>query len=163
MGSLDFIILNADKVTSRGVEAEFRWRPVEQLQFQAAVGFQDTEFDDFTDPFTMADYDGNTVPFTPDFTAAGGFRYDLPCGWFVGSTARMIGETYYDAANSSEFRQDDYVVVDAQFGYERDDLRVTLYGRNLCDEGYYNFINDQIYAGSPGDPQVFGVKVDLSF
>lgn len=157
----DFIVVNADEVTSRGVEAEFRWRPIEPLEFQAAVGFQDTEFDRYSEGMTS--YDGNSVPFTPDFTAAGGFRYDLPCGWFLGSTARLIGETYYDAANSSEFRQDDHVVVDAQFGYERDDLRVTLYGRNLFDEEYYNFINDQITAGSPGDPQVFGVKVDLSF
>lgn len=157
----DFLVVNADEVTSKGVEAEFRWRPIEQLVFQAAVGFQDTEFDSYDVGLTS--YDGNTVPFTPDFTASGGFRYDLPCGWFFGSTARMVGQTYYEASNDSDFRQDDYVVWDAQFGFERDDLRVTLYGRNLLDEEYYSFINDQINAGSPGDPQVFGVKVDLSF
>ncbi len=159
--STDFIVVNADEVTSKGVEAEFRWRPVEQLLIQAAVGFQETEFDRYQEGMTS--YHGNTVPFTPEFTASGGFRYDLPCGWFFGSTARMVGDTYYDAGNDSDYKQDDYVVVDAQFGYEREDLRVTLYGRNLLDEEYYSFINDQIGAGSPGDPQVFGVKVDLSF
>ena len=160
-GTTDFIVANADEVTSKGVEAEFRWRPIEQLVIQAAVGIQDTEFDSYREGMTS--YNGNTVPFTPEFTASGGFRYDLPCGWFFGSTARLVGDTYYEAGNDSAFKQDDYVVVDAQFGYEREDLRVTLYGRNLFDEEYYSFINDQIQAGSPGDPQIFGVKVDLSF
>ncbi|MDE0826745.1 MAG: TonB-dependent receptor, partial [Akkermansiaceae bacterium] len=160
-GTTDFIVANADEVTSKGVEAEFRWRPIEQLVIQAAVGIQDTEFDSYREGMTS--YNGNTVPFTPEFTASGGFRYDLPCGWFFGSTARLVGDTYYEAGNDSAFKQDDYVVVDAQFGYEREDLRVTLYGRNLLDEEYYSFINDQIQAGSPGDPQIFGVKVDLSF
>lgn len=161
--STDFIVVNADQVTSRGVEAEFRWRPIAPLEFQAAVGFQDTEFDDYDDPYTGVDYDGNKVPFVPEFTATGGFRYDLRGGFFVGSSVQMIGDTYYDSANSGDFKQDDYVIWDAQVGYQRDNLRVTVYGRNLLDEEYYSFINDQIYAGSPGDPQLFGVKVELKF
>ena len=35
--------------------------------------------------------------------------------------------------------------------------------RNLMDEEYYTFINPQIAAGSPGDPQQFGIRVRTTF
>ena len=161
--STDFIVVNADEVTSRGVEAEFRWRPLTQLVVQAAVGFQDTKFDSYQDPYSPTSDNGNRVPFVPEFTATGGFRYDFENGFFIGSTVRMIGETFYDSANSRDFRQGEYLVWDAQAGYARDGWSVTVYGRNLLDEEYYRFINDQIYAGSPGDPQVFGARVVVEF
>lgn len=40
---------------------------------------------------------------------------------------------------------------------------VALYGTNLLDEGFYTFINPQIAAGSPGDPQQFGIRVSTTF
>jgi outer membrane receptor protein involved in Fe transport len=52
-------------------------------------------------------------------------------------------------------------VWDAQVGYEQENWSVTVFGRNLLDEGYYTFINPQIAAGTPGDPQLFGIRVDL--
>ena len=172
-GTSDFIILNADEVTSRGVEAEMRWRPMERLEVQAAVGFQDTEFDSYayTDPTTMitTDYSGNHVPYVPEFTAGAGFRYDFGNGFFLGSSVRATGKTFYDDSNDTnpalftKVSQDAFVVWDAQAGYQGDGWDVTVYGKNLLDEEYYNFIDSQIYAGAPGDPQLFGVRVTVEF
>ena len=44
-----------------------------------------------------------------------------------------------------------------------ENFSVTLYGTNLFDKGYYTFINPQIAAGSPGDPQQFGIRVSTTF
>lgn len=159
--STDFVIVNADKVRSRGVEAELQWRPIDPLLLHGTAGFTDVEFDSYTDPFTFTNHDGNTVPFIPEFTASAGFRYDLPGGFFVGSSVRATQDTYYDPANTSAFSEGGYWVWDAQAGYEAEHWSVTVYGRNLLDEDYYNFINPQIAAGSPGDPQLFGVRVDV--
>ena len=76
-------------------------------------------------------------------------------------SVRATEDTYYDAANTGAFLQDGYWIWDAQAGYEAENWSVTVYGRNILDEEYYSFINPQIAAGSPGDPQLFGVRVNL--
>ena len=159
--STDFVVVNAEEVRSSGVEAELQWRPTEALLIHANAGYSDARFEDYDDAFTGIDRGGNTVPFIPEFTASVGFRYDLPGGFFVGSSIRGTRDTYYDAANTEIFSEDGYLVWDAQVGYERDNWAVTVYGRNLLEEDYYTFINPQIAGGTPGDPQLFGVRVDL--
>ncbi len=160
-GSTDFIVVNAEEVRSAGIEAEAQWRPVEPLLLHGNVGWTDIEFDSYADPFSGVNHSGNTVPFIPELTASAGFRYDLPGGFFFGSSVRASQDTYYDAANTAAFQQGGYWIWDAQAGYEADNWSVTVFGRNILDEEYYTFINPQIVAGSPGDPQVFGVRVNL--
>jgi iron complex outermembrane receptor protein len=159
--STDFVIVNADEVRSRGLEAELQWRPIDPLLIHGNAGWTDVEFESYTDPFTGMNHDGSNVPFIPELTASAGFRYDLPGGFFFGSSVRATEDTYYDAANTGAFLQDGYWIWNAQAGYEADNWSVTVYGRNILDEEYYTFINPQIAAGSPGDPQLFGVRVNL--
>ena len=159
--STDFVIVNADEVRSRGLEAELQWRPIDPLLIHGNAGWTDVEFESYTDPFTGMNHDGSNVPFIPELTASAGFRYDLPGGFFFGSSVRATEDTYYDAANTGAFLQDGYWIWDAQAGYEAENWSVTVYGRNILDEEYYSFINPQIAAGSPGDPQLFGVRVNL--
>ena len=159
--STDFVVVNAEEVQSRGVEAELQWRPTEPLLIHANAGYSDAQFENYSDAFTGIDRAGNAVPFIPEFTASVGFRYDLPGGFFFGSSVRGTRKTYYDAANTEAFSEDGYLVLDAQVGYEQENWSVTIYGRNLLEEDYYTFINPQIAGGTPGDPQLFGVRVDL--
>lgn len=159
--STDFVIVNADEVRSRGLEAELQWRPIDPLLIHGNAGWTDVEFESYTDPFTGTNHDGSNVPFIPELTASAGFRYDLPGGFFFGSSVRATEDTYYDAANTGAFLQDGYWIWDAQAGYEAENWSVTVYGRNILDEEYYSFVNPQIAAGSPGDPQLFGVRVNL--
>ena len=159
--STDFVVVNAEEVRSRGVEAELQWRPIDPLLLHGTAGFTDIQFEDYTDAFTGANRDGNTVPFIPEFTASVGFRYDLPGGFFIGSSVRAALDTYYDAANTEAFSEEGCWVWDAQVGYEQENWSVTVFGRNLLEEDYYSFINPQIAAGTPGDPQLFGIRVDL--
>ena len=159
--STDFVVVNAEEVQSRGVEAELQWRPTEPLLIHANAGYSDAQFENYSDAFTGIDRAGNAVPFIPEFTASVGFRYDLPGGFFFGSSVRGTRNTYYDAANTEAFSEEGYLVLDAQVGYEQENWSVTVYGRNLLEENYYTFINPQIAGGTPGDPQLFGVRVDL--
>ena len=101
--STDFVVVNAEEVRSSGVEAELQWRPTDALLIHANAGYSDARFEDYDDAFTGIDREGNTVPFIPEFTASVGFRYDLPGGFFVGSSIRGTRNTYYDAANTEAF------------------------------------------------------------
>ena len=61
------------------------------------------------------------------------------------------------------FRQGGYEVFDAQIGYRSERYTVVIYGENIGDELYYSFINPQIFAGTPGDPESYGVRVSARF
>ena len=40
---------------------------------------------------------------------------------------------------------------------------MALYGQNLFEEEYYQFINPEIFAGSPGAPRRYGVQLSFEF
>ncbi len=163
-GGTDFAIVNADEVTSRGIELDLAWTPAERLTFRGSMGYVHAEFDSYVDPFTPgADFNGKEVPFVPEYTASAGVRYDFESGFYAQSAVRVAGSTHYDAANSGIHTQDSYVLWDAEIGYATERFSIGLYGRNLLDEEYYSFINPQIAAGSPGDPQFFGVRLRTMF
>jgi iron complex outermembrane receptor protein len=154
--STDYYTVNSGPVTSLGVEAELRWQPLDGLTVQGSAGYVNAEFD-------SSPYAGNAVPFVPDFTGSLGVRYDLPKNCYVQTSVRIAGATYFDEANNDRFRQGSYCCWDAEIGYAVEHFSVALFGRNLLDEEYYTFINPQINAGSPGDPQLFGVRATLEF
>lgn len=163
-GSSDFIILNADEATSKGVELDAAWASADGLTIRGSIGYVNAEFDSYQDPFAPGvSYDGNAVPFIPEYTGSLGIRYDFESGFYAQTSARVSGSTSYDAANTAAFSQDAYIVWDAEIGYATDRFSVAFFGRNLLDEGYYTFINPQIVAGSPGNPQVFGLRASTTF
>ncbi|MFC7339436.1 TonB-dependent receptor [Haloferula chungangensis] len=162
--STDFFILNANEVTSKGVELDAAWAPVDGLTVRGSIGYTDAEFDSFADPFTPGVYyNGNQVPFVPEYTGSLGVRYEFDCGFYVGSSARAFGPTKFDSANTALFSQDATITWDAEIGYVAEHFTVALFGTNLLDANYYTFINPQIAAGAPADPQQFGIRVSTTF
>ena len=154
--STDFVTANAGTVTSMGLETELRWQPLEGLTLQGGAGLVRARFDSSSN-------DGNTVPFIPEFTGNLGARYDFLHGFYLQSAVRLTGPTYFDEANTARYSQGSYLCWDAEIGYAKDRFSVALYGHNLLDRQYYTYVNPQIEAGAPGDPQVFGVRASLSF
>ena len=162
--STNFVIVNADEVTSRGVELDLAWTPVERLTVRGSIGYVNAEFDSYTDPFTPgANFNGREVPFVPEYTGSAGVRYDFESGFFAQTTVRVAGPTRFDAANTGGFTQDAYALWDAEIGYATERFTIAFFGHNLLDEEYYSFINPQIVAGSPGDPQLFGLRLRTVF
>ena len=154
--STDFVTANAGTVTSLGLETELRWQPVAGLTLQGGAGLVHARFD-------SSPNDGNAVPFVPEFTGSLGARYDFQQGFYIQSAVRLTGPTYFDEANTGSYSQGSYLCWDAEIGYAKDHFSVALYGRNLLDRNYYTYINPQIQAGAPGDPQVFGIRASLAF
>jgi iron complex outermembrane receptor protein len=156
VGSTDFLTVNAGPVTAVGLETEVRWHPLDGLTLQGSAGLVNAQFDGSPN-------DGNEVPYVPEYTGSLGARYDFPLGFYAQSSLRLSGATCFDEANTGWFRQGSYVCWDAEIGYAADHFSVALFGRNLLNEEYYTFINPQIKAGSPADPQMFGVRATLDF
>jgi iron complex outermembrane receptor protein len=160
--STDFVVINAEEVSSEGIEGKLVFNPAKGLFFDFQAGYTNAEFDKHRDSLG-ADVSGKSVPFIPEYTIRTGVRCELENGFFGSSSYTAFGKTYYDEQNQSGFSQSAFGVWDAHIGYRRDGFSVAVYGRNLTEEKYYQFINPEIQAGSPGAPQRFGLRLDFIY
>jgi iron complex outermembrane receptor protein len=160
--STDFVVVNAAQVLARGFEAKFMWSPVEKVWWDFQAGYTDATFDDHRDA-SGARVDGKRVPFIPAATLRTGVTVDFGQGWSANASYAAIGRSYYDERNTATFAQPAYGIVNAQLRYRFDRYTVALYGQNLTDKNYYQFINPEIYAGSPGAPRRVGVQFSFVY
>lgn len=160
--STDFVVVNAAQVLARGFEAKFMWSPVEKVWWDFQAGYTDATFDDHRDA-SGARVDGKRVPFIPSATLRTGVTVDFGQGWSANASYAAIGRSYFDERNTAMFAQPAYGIVNAQLRYRFDRYTVALYGQNLTDKNYYQFINPEIYAGSPGAPRRVGVQFSFVY
>jgi iron complex outermembrane receptor protein len=177
-------IQNAAEVRSRGVEAELTWYPTAALMVQAALGYNDAEFESFPgggssrNPAGVgADLAGNKLPQAPEWSSAVALQYNLPLAGTDGELVARLDWTYSDdfyttednvslAAPGSAItwgQVDSYSLLNGRIGFESGD-RWTLYlwGRNILDEDYtFSWPSDFLgtVAEFPGDPRTYGVEV----
>jgi iron complex outermembrane receptor protein len=160
--STDFVVVNAREVRSRGLEAKFMFSPIERVWWDFHAGYTEATFENHRDS-TGASVNGRRVPFVPRSTLRTGVTVELAQGLTANASYAHVGRTYYDERNTGTFAQGNYNVVNAQLRYRFDRYAVTVYGHNLFEEDYYQFINPEIAAGSPGAPRRFGVQVAYEF
>ena len=88
---------------------------------------------------------------------------DFGQGFSGNASYASVGRTDFDERNTVMFAQRRYGIVNAQLRYRNNRYAVTLYGQNLLEEDYYQFINPEIFAGSPGAPRRFGVQLSYEY
>ena len=152
-------VTNAAEATSIGGELELTAWITNGLSIMAGLGYTNSEFDKFED--ALGNYEGNTVPFAPDYTFNIGAQYRHPIGFYVRADWIGYGETYFDKENN--YSRDPYQLVNSKIGYETDNFDVYLYAKNLFDEeydsiGYYDGFYT-IYS----DPRELGLQLVYRF
>jgi len=153
-------VQNAGEVSIHGFEMEIAARPIERLDIQIGVGYQDNEYDtlDPSVPWTI----DNVLPDAPKWTVSTGVQYQHPLGDFGKLTWRADGsfksKTYKDAQNEEDIAQGDRFLLNARLAFTSIDERweLALFGTNLTDEEYitrglhfadFGFTN--VYGGRP--------------
>ncbi|HUG11946.1 MAG TPA: TonB-dependent receptor [Opitutaceae bacterium] len=159
----DYIVVNAPRARSIGGEANLVWRPATGWTVRASAGVSNTTLREFTDPFTDINYDGNRAPFAPEYTASLQVAYRSSTGWFGAAEVAFTGRTFFSESEESAYSQSAYSVLSARLGYEGRGWRVTAYGSNLADTGYYSLIVQGIGHGVAGAPRTFGVEIGVKF
>ncbi len=159
----DYAVLNADRAQSYGAEVEFQARLFDGFTLEGSLGVVKTEFDRFTDPLTGADLSGNRAPFVPEIDASLSGTYRHSSGLFARVELFYQGQTYFDDFNNGDFREPGYTLVNAALGYETDQFQLSVFGRNITDQVYYQNISPDLRAGTVGAPAVFGVRCQYSF
>ena len=160
--STDYVVVNAKEVSSRGIEAKFMWSPVENLWWDVQLGTPQATFEDHADS-SGAKVNGRQVPFVPKYTLRTGATLSLSRALSLNASYAATGSTAYDERNTAAFTQKAFGLFNAQVRYQVEGWTVALFGHNLANRRYDQFINPEIFAGSPGAPRRVGVQASFEY
>lgn len=160
---------NAGDAVSYGVELDSRVYATDDLTFDLGVTLGRSKFTDAEDPQTGADFDGNRLPYAPDYSVVAAAQYFLPQDVVPGDIGLRVAGTYYsrtyfDEANT--LTQPGYLLLDASFDLVLDNgLSLSLFGQNLTDKIYrtYSYRQAGTVFSSIGRGRVVGVRGQFKF
>lgn len=175
-------LINAASATIKGVELEMSAILAEGFKIDANIGYVDASYDKFEgfDADGVPGYNPVTDPAAarakkfervPEMTYNIAASYDRPLasGGELGMrlSYNWTDEFFNDALNSVIIRQEAYGLIDASVSYtnEKGNLQVSLFGRNLADEEYFDFALDNALTTQTwgGMPRTFGVRLTYSY
>ncbi|HVT73329.1 MAG TPA: TonB-dependent receptor [Lacunisphaera sp.] len=158
-GTDEYLVVNARRARLLGLELESAWRPAPDVTLRLAAGLTGARLENFTDPFTGANYSGNQAPYVPRGNAALSVDYAPARGLFGGAGVTLTGRTFYDEHQTALFAQASYALLDAHAGYAFAAGEVRVFARNLGDKAYYSAITPGVGHATPGAPLTWGVEV----
>ncbi len=177
---LGFAFTNAGELSSRGVEVDLQWYPIEELALTAAVTYLDAEFDSFPNassgaggtvdlagetPFGIADWSSSLVAqYNFEFGSTNGYaRLD----WQYVSEIALRDEPAIQAL----LDKDDTVInnINASIGFNFDNgMFLDVWGRNLTDNEYLTGAFPSVaqagsISGYRAAPRTYGLTVGYDF
>ncbi|MGC6476071.1 MAG: TonB-dependent receptor [Parvibaculales bacterium] len=158
------VLKNAAKAEISGVELEAIAYLSDNLKLNGAFGYVDAEYKEF-----QGIPNASSLKFArvPEFTYNIGVEYELPVktGLVTFRGDYSYKDDYFtDLNNDPEIMQDGFGLVDLSVSYDNEEkgYRVSLYGRNVTDEDYFEFaanvgnIDTVVWGGAP---QRFGLEL----
>ena len=160
------IIYNAGHSNSKGVEANLRVRPWDNLLLQGSYGYTYAQFLDYKKSETV-NYNGKMTPLVPRHTMSALANYDIhpSCGLDrISLTANVtgVGKLYW--LEDNQVAQPFYAVLGAKVALVKGNYALELWGKNLTDTDYlsYYFVSQGSYA-QQGKPMTMGVTLEVKF
>lgn len=155
---------NADKAHSEGIEFDFRYFPIKNLEISGAFGFIKAKYDSYN----VGDYNfsGEKIETTPSHTANLSIAYYHPKGFYARTDIKNQGSMYfYDDANKTFPKENAYTLVDAKIGYKFLDWDIYAYAKNITDEKYIDMYeaNNMFSRATFGEPRFLGIGVKYTF
>ena len=149
-----FILINAGKVTTQGLELDFQAQVTESLRVTGGVAYIDAQIDEYLqgpcsngqtfrgDCDLSQDLSGGDLPYTPkwkgnvtaSYTWARASTFDVV---FIGSV-RAQDEVQYSLSQDEGTIGDAYTILDASVVFQdhSEHWQATVYAKNLTDEFY---------------------------
>ena len=176
------INFNAGEAEISGFEAEVQFQPVEGRRLEASVGTVDPEFTSIK--YCDANADGvvdskdNALARTWDFqkvaelsyNVAGTYTMNMAQGGSLMTRAAYSWRDDYmtDLYNKPWLQQKSFGLLDASLTYTspNQSVRVSVYGKNLTDEEYFDYAADVGTLDSArwgGAPRTYGVRVSYQY
>ena len=159
--------VNAGQSHSYGGELEVRWKPTPDLNLFSSVGIVKTEFDSGSAIVNgvAVDLAGKEFPEAPAVTASFGGVWTHQSGFFMGADVSYTDGFYSSGALDNMANQylDGFTLVNAQLGFETENLKLTAFAKNLFDKQYLTSINSVGSKATVGDGRTFGLQLKGRF
>jgi iron complex outermembrane receptor protein len=163
-----FYTANAGAASSAGVELELSARAHERVDLFGALGYNRTRFGEGSTS-SGVDVAGNTMPFTPEYTATIGAQLSQmirPSATIYGRAEVVAyGAFQYDDLNTAG--QDAYTLTNLRGGVKGRNLLVEAWVKNAFDTRYipvafaFGGFAPSGFVGETGRPRTFGVSVGV--
>ena len=174
---LDTFLINENGANAdvSGVESEIWWAPSDYVDIKLGATWLSTEQESIpTSPFRVSELlDGSELPYAPGFSANGLIRYERPVSnallGFAQFDFTARADYFGEATNAPLTLLEGYTLYNVRLGVEPEDgaWSVNVWGKNLADEGYFQYVNDLSSLGSilttPGLPRTYGMDFSLRF
>src|SRR5699024_3397925 len=175
-GGLSFMG-NGGKATSRGAELSWRYSPTAGLVFWANGVYTDAQLAANTPAGSIVGYQGDALPYVPEWSANVGGEYDFPLGaggWsgFVGGNVSFMGERYanFNTVPAPRIHLDSYSIIDLHVGVNYRGWTFKAYVKNLANKHGINSIGPQtasplgsLYQATYQRPRTIGVSGGVAF
>ena len=179
-------LVNIPESTIHGAELELVWSPIEGLLTRLSGTYVKSEVDEwysFVNGLTMevepgingtrvqGDFSGSDLPFTPErqFVADVEYRTAITDALevFVGGNVLYNSEANSTFGDPEATRIDAFTTLDLRAGIESFDgtWMVTVWGRNVTDEYYWNsqFLTQDVVSRFAAKPATYGVSFGYNF
>ena len=159
------IKLNAGSARIYGLEAELTVRPTAQFEAFLSASTLNSEYQDFSDGLGN-DFSGNQLINAPEFSMSAGLTWTQPIGAAGSLQATASGsyqsKIYFTPANDNAYSQSSVTMLNARLAWTPPGgaLEVALWGKNLTDERWVNFMAPIITMDqlNYNDPETYGVE-----
>lgn len=168
-------VQNAAKASSRGAELELVAQPIQPLQLQLGVGYNDAKFDEFPnsvdDNGDLQDLAGMQLPLAPEWSYNASVQYRVPLTASVEGFARAEYSYKDDQFLTTTMLRTParftpaYDTANLRLGIETGRYRVTAYAENLLDENIIggSYITYMSGVGLVLDRRRYGLQLSVSF
>jgi outer membrane receptor protein involved in Fe transport len=162
------MLTNAGKSESKGIEFEMKALPAKNLETWLAIGYNEAKFVEYVKN-ENEDYSGNYLPYVPkiSFNIGGNYTVDLNKSWLEKIrfylTYNGFGKHYWKETNVAY--QDYYGLLNGRISFERNNISLSVWSKNMLDEGYNSFYFQAIgnsYA-QLGKPATLGINLKVQF
>lgn len=190
---ISLVVRNAGELQVQGIETDFVWAPLDQLTFLGGFSYLDSEFESYENASPLPggapqDLSGERSHFAPETQASlvANWEDDLTLWngtkYFLRGEMQHVGEQNVGTSTNQNPQtiQDAYQLYNARVGLRAADdaWELSLFGRNLADEGYCINGIEQPFGSSlggvdpttntsaircvPGAPQTWGVQFKIN-
>lgn len=146
------VIDNLDKTSMLGLEIELKALITRNWEVYAALGVLDTEIDKIDPDLPVPAEIGNKTPKTQDNSLNLGTQFSFPVGSLTGVFRfdyEHRGDKYWHTDNVAVMGPVNLLHLRASL--QSESWALTLWGRNITDEFYYQDFNAVAFTGLPWD------------
>ena len=163
-----FLLRNAGKSSSKGLEFSTQINPLENLNFQLSYGYTNAKYKEYKESETTS-YDGNYLPLVPRNTVSIGATYRINTGlsWLddISLHGQYVGTGKLYWNDKNDFSQPYYGIFNGEVSFVKKNISVDLWAKNIGEKDYiaYYFTAMGGEFVQKGKPFTCGVNLNLKF